>query len=151
MSPPAPHAASGHPGDRHPSSAVARSSTRLAGVRRFLTLSVAGLLGLALAVGVTMAASHLTNEDIGLDSEPLTAGRALAPPEVRTAPRTRTKATRTQTTPARTATAPPPVTTTQQAAPPVTTTGSSGRSGDADGDLDDRGGSSGGDHDGDDD
>jgi hypothetical protein len=49
-------------------------------VRRLALLTVSGLFGLAVAVGLTMAASHLTNEDIGLDSEPLTAGRELVPP-----------------------------------------------------------------------
>ena len=37
------------------------------------------LLGLVLAAGVTAAASRLSTQQIGLSSEPLSAGRALAP------------------------------------------------------------------------
>jgi hypothetical protein len=39
------------------------------------------LLGLALAAGVTLAASELSSQKIGLQSEPLDAGRDLAPPD----------------------------------------------------------------------
>ena len=91
--------------------------SRLAGVRRLVLLTLTGLFGLAVAVGLTMAASHLTNEDIGLDSEPLTAGRELVPATAVTkkpAPAPQ-KPAKTSTT---TATAP--------AAPPATTTATTG-------------------------
>src|SRR4051794_2082818 len=88
-----------------------RPRSRLADVRRLALLTLVGLCGLAVAVGVTMAASHLTNEDIGLNSEPLTAGRELVPPAA-VRKRARPRAT-TTTTP------PPPATTTQRQAPPA--------------------------------
>lgn len=119
-----------------------RPPSRLAGVRRLLTLTVAGLLGLALAVGVTMAASHLTDEDIGLDSEPLTAGRELAPAEARTATTAARERTRTtRTTPART-TSTTPTTTAPRTTPATTVDDDSsgrgrGRGGDGDDDADD--------------
>ena len=82
-------------------------------MRRLVLLTLTGLFGLAVAVGLTMAASHLTNEDIGLDSEPLTAGRELVPPAA---------VTKAPTRPATTRETPPPATATQVAPPPATTT-----------------------------
>ena len=37
------------------------------------------LVGLAVAAGASLAASQLASQDIGLSSEPLTAGEDLAP------------------------------------------------------------------------
>ena len=48
-------------------------------MRRVLALVVVALAGLAVAVGITMAASSLTSTEISLNAEPLTAGRALVP------------------------------------------------------------------------
>ncbi len=50
-------------------------------VARWVALA---LLGLAVAGGISVVASHLTSQRIGLASEPLSAGRALAPPPQRT-------------------------------------------------------------------
>jgi hypothetical protein len=47
---------------------------------RWLALA---LLGLAIAAGVAFAASRLVSQRIGLASEPLNAGRELAPPAAR--------------------------------------------------------------------
>lgn len=49
-------------------------------MRRVLTIAALAVLGLAVAVGVTMAASSLTQQSVGLSSEPLTAGEQLALP-----------------------------------------------------------------------
>lgn len=49
-------------------------------VRRALTIAALALLGLALAVGLTVATSSLTNQAVGLSDEPLTAGEQLAVP-----------------------------------------------------------------------
>ena len=38
------------------------------------------LLGLAVAAAISVAASHLVSQRIGLASEPLSAGKELAPP-----------------------------------------------------------------------
>jgi hypothetical protein len=45
---------------------------------RWILLAV---LGLAVALGVAVAGSNLASKQIGLASEPLNAGKALAPPE----------------------------------------------------------------------
>jgi hypothetical protein len=42
--------------------------------------ALAAVLGIALAAGISFATSQLTSQRIGLGSEPLTAGRRLAPP-----------------------------------------------------------------------
>ncbi|MBJ7348619.1 MAG: hypothetical protein JHC87_08630 [Thermoleophilaceae bacterium] len=44
-----------------------------------------GIAGLALAVGLSLFALQLTNQQIGISSEPLGAGRLLAPPDIRKA------------------------------------------------------------------
>jgi hypothetical protein len=49
-------------------------------MRRALTIGVLALLGLAAAVAITMAASSLSSQSIGLSDEPLDAGDALAVP-----------------------------------------------------------------------
>jgi hypothetical protein len=63
---------------------------------------VAAVLGLALAAGITLAASQLSSQQIGLSGEPLSAGAELVPRQPRT-PATaepRDDATRTGTHPA---------------------------------------------------
>lgn len=78
-------------------------------VRVIIGWVLLGVAGVALAVGITMTATSLTSQRIGLASEPLTAGQELVP--------TVTQPTRTtvRTAPARTVTAttvaPPPTTT----------------------------------------
>jgi hypothetical protein len=50
-------------------------------VTRTTTLwALAAVIGIALAAGISYATSQLTSQHIGLASEPLTAGRRLAPP-----------------------------------------------------------------------
>ena len=84
---------------------------------RWLLLAVAGLL---VAVAVAVAASKLTSQRIGLASEPLEAGRALAPPEPRGAvDRTRRRGDRHGETTTTTTTAPTSTSTTPTAAPPA--------------------------------
>ena len=52
------------------------------GVTRLgLRWTLLALLGLAVAAGVSVAASHLVSQRIGLASEPLSAGKELAPPQ----------------------------------------------------------------------
>jgi septal ring-binding cell division protein DamX len=72
----------------------------------------AALAGLVLAAGLTTAAAQLSNQRVGLSSEPLTAGQRLAPSA--TPARTPTRTPR----PARTAT-PRPVRTATPAATPA--------------------------------
>jgi hypothetical protein len=45
---------------------------------------IAAVIGLALAAGVTLAASQLSSQHIGLSGEPLSAGDALVPRTTRT-------------------------------------------------------------------
>jgi hypothetical protein len=81
--------------------------------------ALAAVLGIALAAGISFATSQLTSQHIGLGSEPLTAGRRLAPPPAPTVRRTTTPA---HTRPP-TGTAPqaPATTQPQTAAPPSVT------------------------------
>lgn len=65
--------------------------------RSILVWVAIGLVGLALAAGVSYAATQLSSQRIGLSAEPPSAGEQLAPP--------------TATAPARTTTAPPARTT----------------------------------------
>ncbi|MBJ7331970.1 MAG: hypothetical protein JHC95_18885 [Solirubrobacteraceae bacterium] len=58
-----------------------------------------GLAGVALAVGVTMAATSVTSQRIGLDSEPLSAGSDLVPSPVETTTRTVTVTVQTTAAP----------------------------------------------------
>ena len=51
----------------------------MTGWRRTLAIGVLAVAGLVLAAGLTTAASSLSNQSVGLSSEPLTAGRGLAP------------------------------------------------------------------------
>jgi hypothetical protein len=80
------------------------------------------LVGLGLAAGISVGASRLGSQPVGLSSEPLTAGDQLAPAAAR-AParpaRRRAPATTTTATPAPTTAAPPP-TTAPTPAPTVT-------------------------------
>jgi hypothetical protein len=46
-----------------------------------MKLAVLAFIGLVLAVGLTTAATELTSQRIGLQSEPLSAGERLAPRE----------------------------------------------------------------------
>lgn len=93
----------------------------------WLRWTLLALLGLAIAAGVSVAASHLVSQRIGLASEPLTAGRALAPPRERSndhgRPGTRHHgASPTTTTTTTTTVAPPTATTTYPATTPPATT-----------------------------
>ena len=56
-------------------------------MRNLLVWIAVGLVGLALAAGVTYAATQLSSQRIGLSAEPPSAGEELAPP--RAAHRTR--------------------------------------------------------------
>ena len=47
----------------------------------WLRWTLLALLGLAVAAGISVAASHLVSQRIGLASEPLSAGKELAPPQ----------------------------------------------------------------------
>lgn len=84
------------------------------------------LAGLAIAAGVAFAASHLVSQRIGLASQPLNAGRELAPQTAR--PRARPGDPREaprRGAPIRSTTAPapaPPVTTVPPAPPAAATT-----------------------------
>jgi hypothetical protein len=49
--------------------------------RTLLAWAAVGLVGLALAAGVTYAATQLSSQRIGLSAEPPSAGEALAPGE----------------------------------------------------------------------
>ncbi len=76
-------------------------------MRPLLGWTLLALLGVVLAAGVTLAASRLTSERVGLSAEPLDAGQALAPrPLPAQTPTTRTTP-RPTTTPAPEVTAPP--------------------------------------------
>lgn len=104
-------------------------------MRRILLMSLVAVAGLVLAVGVTTAATKLTSQDVGLESEPLTAGEDLAPVTEATDARTTRTATgeaRTTTPPRRTtstptqAPVPPPAEATPPTAAPVPEVGDSG-------------------------
>ena len=75
------------------------------------------LLGLALAAGVSIAASQLSSQRIGLSSEPITAGKRLVPsrPETKPTPRRQRSKHKRRPQPA----APAPVTTQSRPSPPV--------------------------------
>jgi hypothetical protein len=48
-------------------------------VRTMIVWIVAAVLGLALAAGITLAASQLSSQRVGLSGEPLSAGDRLVP------------------------------------------------------------------------
>ena len=108
-------------------------------VGRVLGWILLALAGLALAVVLSVTASNLSTQPIGLSGEPLRAGQKLAPPAVTRDTTTTTpkhsKRTRTQTTP--TTSTPSPTT------PPATTTNAGSGSGSG-GEADDHGGRRGG-------
>ncbi len=70
------------------------------------------IIGLALAVGVSLAASRLTGEHVALSSEPIRADESLVPPtptpRARPRPKRHPRKRREQRAPAATAPAPPP-------------------------------------------
>lgn len=80
------------------------------------------LLGILVAAGVAVAASRLASQQIGLASEPISAGDALAPARL-SPPRRRQRPPRHKAKPEKTVptvptvTAPPPPTTTPAPAP----------------------------------
>jgi hypothetical protein len=78
------------------------------GWRRTAVWVGAALAGLVLAAGLTTAAATLSDQRVGLSSEPLTAGEQLAPPATDTASPTPTRTARPRATrtarPRRTAT-----------------------------------------------
>ncbi len=55
-------------------------------MRRILGIVGLALVGLAVAVGVTMTTSSLSSQTIGISGEPITAGQELAVPERSPAP-----------------------------------------------------------------
>jgi hypothetical protein len=73
-------------------------------LRSVLAWGLAALVGLVLAAAITIAASKLSNQRIGLAGEPLTAGDELTP--ARTQPVATTPAS---TTPASTRPSTPPI------------------------------------------
>lgn len=68
------------------------------------------LLGVAIAVGVSIAASGLVSQQIGLASEPITAGDALAPRVERTTQRQKPRHVKPAEPPTTTTEGQPPVT-----------------------------------------
>jgi hypothetical protein len=93
------------------------------------------LLGIAIAAAVAVAASRLAGQEIGLASEPISAGDALAPTSVRTQPE---RAPELRPTPSPRAS--PPPRSTGPAPLPTPTDDSrqgSGDEGGSDGDADD--------------
>lgn len=110
----------------------------MTGWRRTAVWIGAALAGLVLAAGLTTAAATLSDQRVGISSEPLTAGDDLAPVETATATPTRTATSRPTRTPRprRTATPAP----TRTAAPTVEDDGGSDdNSGPGGGDDDDGG------------
>lgn len=99
---------------------------RRGGVWSAATWIALALIGLVLAAGVSIAASKLTRQHIGISSEPLSAGRDLAPattaaPAQRPAPRHHHKhhTTTAPVAPAPTAVNPVPVTPAPGVSPPA--------------------------------
>jgi hypothetical protein len=100
------------------------------------------LLGLAVAAGVSLAASQLVSQRIGLAAEPVSAGKELAPPGHESgngsqganggdANRPTSTSTTTTTVPAPTSTVPPttpPTSTSTAVTPPPPATSSQGGS-----------------------
>jgi hypothetical protein len=61
-------------------------------MKRILAIAGVALLGIGVAVGVTMAAAQLSSQSIGISEEPVTAGERLVvtTPSTSTRPRPRT-------------------------------------------------------------
>jgi hypothetical protein len=101
------------------------------------------LLGLAVAAGVSVAASQLVSQRIGLAAEPVSAGKDLAPPKhdsgqgggdaSRHTSTSRTTAPVTTTTTTTTVPSSAPTTTTPVPVPPSSTSPSTGSQGGATG------------------
>jgi hypothetical protein len=103
------------------------------------------LVGLAIAIGVAIAAANLASRQIGIASESVSAGNALAPALQAPA------GNRDQDRPPQNTTTPEDTTTTEEPPPEVTTTESDDHGGDDHGGEDHSGHGGGGDSDGDDD
>jgi hypothetical protein len=80
--------------------------------------TLAGLAGLAIAAGLTYAASQLASQPVGLTSEPLSAGEDLAPGPARSTPTATPTPTPAKRRPRRTPTPTPDAT---RAATPAAT------------------------------
>ncbi|HLM85768.1 MAG TPA: hypothetical protein VK272_06235 [Solirubrobacteraceae bacterium] len=76
--------------------------------RQIALWMLAALLGLVLAAGITWATSQLANQHIGISSEPISAGRRLAPPVAERAAQRKPASTTTSTS---TSSAPAPAST----------------------------------------
>lgn len=123
---------------------LSRARTRLANVRvpRITGAVLLALLGVALAAGITYAASTVVSTPIGLSSESTDIGQSLAPRTIPVKPKhsatdttTTTTVTTTTTTPTLTTTMPPAVTTSPPATtPPAATTPSAHHDDDGDDD-----------------
>ncbi|MFZ1155094.1 MAG: hypothetical protein WAN93_09340 [Solirubrobacteraceae bacterium] len=72
--------------------------------RQSVLWALAALLGIVLTAGITRATSQLTSQHIGISSEPISAGRRLAPPVAAQPAGTRPDATRGTITPTSTQT-----------------------------------------------
>ena len=97
--------------------------------KRIVLMTLLGLAGLLLAVGITTAATQLTSQRIGLQEEPLTAGEELVPATATTEAETTPRTTRTEREETRTDREDDddrPTTTADQAPPPATTPRSPG-------------------------
>ena len=90
-----------------------------------LRWGVAALLGVAMAVALTLATLRLTDQHVGLSGEPAGAGRGLVPAATATGTTTRSTITRTVTV-----TVPTPTPTTAQPPAPARTTPSGDDHGD---------------------
>ena len=109
-------------------------------MKRVLSIAGLALLGIALAVGVTMAVASLSSQSVGISEEPLEAGEELVVPAATAPARPRTQ---TATTPARTTATtprtPPPPPPPPPAAPDDDESGADDRSGSDSGSDDDSG------------
>jgi septal ring-binding cell division protein DamX len=100
-------------------------------VRSAILWTLAAVAGLLLAAGVTLAASSLSSQRVGLSAEPLTAGDSLAPtpagaePTATATPERKKATRRKKRRPARTAT-PTPVRTAVPTAVPTVGSGDDG-------------------------
>lgn len=90
--------------------------------RPTLVWATLAVIGLLIAVGVSYAASRLASPDVGLSSEPITAGSKLAPPRSDADSKERANRTKRGKKPGKTTTTPsaPPVRTQPATPPPVT-------------------------------
>ena len=102
--------------------------------RRLAGWILLALAGLAVAVALSVTASNLSTQPIGLNGEPLRAGEKLAPPSVSRTSAVPTEAKKRKRTRTQTTTTPTQPTTTTT---PTTTSGNSASS--RDGDADDHG------------